>query len=161
LIDFVLNDPKADAQAVAAFIEMSPSIPTGRKILIDVAARAAELCDPNDEVLVEIANGLHEYSYEAPADPVIETTVGLIEAVANAEERRKGKVAGDTAYARLTLAISSGFPTKYITGEERLRNANDNDELRFPKLQSERRKLPRHYVDYERFLRGFIIYLSA
>lgn len=161
LVDFVLNNPKADAPAVVAFVEMSPSIPTGRKVWIDVAARAAELCEPNDEVLVEIANGLHEYAYEAPTDPVIESTVGLIEAVANAEERKKGAVAGDAAYAALTSAIVNASSFKYITGKKRFRAEGDNYDSRFSNLQVERRKLARHYLDYERLVRGLTAHLSA
>lgn len=124
-------------------------------------SRAAELCRPDDPLLVEIANGLLEYDFEAPPDqPPIEPTVGLIEQVATAETERSGKHAGDIAYVRFTTAVTNASFKKFITG--RLNNRGP-DEDATEKLKSDQRlrtRLAREFLDYERLCRGFRLSLQ-
>lgn len=160
LVEYILNGTNVDARAIAAFVEMCNRVTVRRDIIKNVAARAAEICEPKDKSLELIANALMEFAHEEPDVPLVEATVGFIEAVANAEMRRNGVDAGDVAYATFTVRVSNAGHAGYMTGGESARLDEYNKYYTFEDYQRERSKLASHYVDYERLVRGLTLYLT-
>jgi WD40 repeat protein len=158
IVDAVF-EKNATPKSIATFVEICPEAPPGLELLTRVASRAAEICPAEDPMLVDIANGLLEYDFEAPkGQPPIEATVGLIEQVAAAETARFGKDAGDIAYARFATAVANAAYRKFMTG--RRNSLGPEVTGAFKGHQALREKIPRDYLDYERLSRGLRLYLQ-
>lgn len=158
LVEFILNDPKAEEREIAAFVTMSPDCPTGREVLKQVAHRAASICQPDSPLLMELADGLNQYSFEEPDVPELEATLGLIEAVADAETKRNGVVAGDTAYAQVGMNVITRTVGNVLTGRDRHKIQEGDDQ--YARQRVDRQNIFRRYLDYERFSKGMQLYLT-
>lgn len=161
IADVILKGENVTPQDFVDFVRACPNSPPGRELLVQVAARGAELLPPNDYSLIHIATGLLEYGLENPDAPELEATVGLVEAIADAEEDRYGSESGDAVYVGFAEKLTHA-PAVYMTGNVRLNLLGQLDKVNhyFVNRQNQDNLFLRH-LDYERLVRGFKARLAA
>ncbi len=163
LADAILNGENPTPQDVIDFLQTCSVSPPGRDLLMKIAARAVEICPPNDFSLVFIANGLLEYGQENPnqGDSAMDATVGLIEAVADAEENRYDAVSGDAVYVGIAESLMHSRAAN-ITGNVRLNSRGQPDMRNYYFSDRQNRSdLLLVHLDYERLVRGVQARLNA
>lgn len=161
IADVILKGENVTPQDFVDFVHACRTSPPGRELLVQVAARGVELLPPNDYSLINMATGLLEYGLENNEVPAIEATVGLIEAVADAEEDRHGSESGDAVYVGFADKVTYA-PALYMTGNVRLDSLGRPDvKNHYFRYRHNRKNLLFLQLDYERIVRGIEARLNA
>lgn len=161
IAEAILNGKNATPQDFVDFVRACPASPPGRELLMKVAARGVEVCPPNDYTLLEMATGLLEYGLENPDDQAMEATVGMVEAIANAEEDRFGSESGDAVYIGFAEKLTH-TPAVHMTGNVPLNSLGQPDKKNLYFLNRQNRnELLLLRLDYERVVRGIEARLKA